>query len=91
MELGDEAWNAATYSFWNATGAGASPPSENACSPPIVPPATVPPNGPPDSIGIYLKATHKMITGLFGSTKTLTDHTVFRLEPVPTGQTCSGA
>jgi hypothetical protein len=37
-----------------------------------------------------VKATHKMLTGLFGSASTLTDHTVMRLEPVPSGQACSG-
>jgi hypothetical protein len=72
-------WQPATRSFlevpvtvhnnvdWNATGTN----SQNACA------------GTPDSLGVYVKIQHKFITGLFGSVKTLTDHTVFRLEPFP--------
>ena len=44
----------------------------------------------PDEIGVYLRIVHKNITGLFGSTKVLTDHAVARLEPVALTQTCSG-
>jgi hypothetical protein len=41
-----------------------------------------------DSVGVYIKLSHKFLTNLFGSTITLTDHAVFRLEPAPT-QACS--
>jgi hypothetical protein len=38
-------------------------------------------NGPPDYIGIWVRYTHDMITGLFKGRSTLTDHVVIRLEP----------
>jgi hypothetical protein len=38
----------------------------------------------PDALGVYLKVRHDMLTGFFGSAKTLTDNTVVRLEPLPT-------
>ena len=41
-----------------------------------------------DSVGVYIKLNHKYLTSLFGSSITLTDHAVFRLEPAPTQQ-CS--
>jgi len=41
-----------------------------------------------DSVGVYVKLQHKYLTSLFGTTITLTDHAVFRLEPAPT-QACS--
>jgi hypothetical protein len=37
-----------------------------------------------DSVGIYLNSTHKMITGLFGSSQTVADRAVMRFEPLPT-------
>lgn len=37
-----------------------------------------------DSVGIYVKLSHKYLTKLFGASITLTDHAVFRLEPAPT-------
>ena len=37
-----------------------------------------------DSVGVYVKLTHKYLTKLFGATINLTDHAVFRLEPAPT-------
>jgi hypothetical protein len=36
-----------------------------------------------DSVGVYLKATHKFVSGFFGSTRTMEDHTVMKFEPVP--------
>ena len=42
-----------------------------------------------DSVGVFIKLNHKYITNLFGTSITLTDHAVFRLEPAPT-QACSG-
>jgi Flp pilus assembly protein TadG len=70
------AWNtsAPVRNNWPATGTG----GQNACS------------STADSVGIWLKANHKMVTGLFGSAMTLTDHTVMRLEPMPSDQACSG-
>lgn len=44
----------------------------------------------PDSIGVYLKISHKNMTGFFGDTKTITDHAVSRLEPVALDQSCYG-
>jgi hypothetical protein len=43
----------------------------------------------PDALGVYLKVRHDMLTGFFGSTKTLTDNTVVRLEPLP-ASSCQG-
>jgi hypothetical protein len=37
---------------------------------------------PYDEIGVYVKLDHHFVTGLFGSSVTLTDHAVFRFEPV---------
>jgi Flp pilus assembly protein TadG len=39
---------------------------------------------PFDELGVYVKINHKFVTGLFGANVTLTDHSVFRFEPVPT-------
>jgi len=41
-----------------------------------------------DSVGVFIKLNHKYITNLFGTSITLTDHAVFRLEPAPT-QACA--
>ena len=71
-----------TQDTWPATGALGSNPQYACPSTPAVPSG-------PDSVGVYLKVTHPMITPMFGSTKTLTDHTVARLEPLPSGS-CSG-
>ena len=38
-----------------------------------------------DSVGVYVKLRHTFLTNLFGTTISLTDHAVFRLEPAPTG------
>jgi hypothetical protein len=40
-------------------------------------------NQPFDEIGVYVKIKHTFVTGLFGTSLTLTDHSVFRFEPVP--------
>jgi Flp pilus assembly pilin Flp len=45
---------------------------------------------PLDRVGVYLNATHKMMTGLFGSSLTLTDRATFDFEPLPT-ETCNGS
>jgi hypothetical protein len=36
----------------------------------------------PDYVGVYVRYDHKWMTGLFGSTKTISDTTVMRIEPV---------
>jgi Flp pilus assembly protein TadG len=38
-------------------------------------------SGPPDYIGVYVKARHDFITGLFGPGMDLTDELVMRIEP----------
>ena len=42
-----------------------------------------------DSIGVYVQVNHKYVTGLLGSTRTVTGKTVMRLEPLSTDQ-CTG-
>lgn len=37
--------------------------------------------GPPDFIGVYMKATHAYFTGFFGSAVTLTDQAIIQIEP----------
>jgi len=39
-----------------------------------------------DSIGAYLELQHKYITGAFGSSNTIKEHTNSRLEPLPSSQ-----
>jgi len=39
-----------------------------------------------DSIGAYLEVNHKYITGAFGSSNLIKEHTVSRLEPLPLSQ-----
>jgi hypothetical protein len=39
-----------------------------------------------DSIGAYVELNHAYVTGAFGSSKLLKEHTVSRLEPLPAGQ-----
>jgi hypothetical protein len=39
-----------------------------------------------DSIGAYLEVRHSYITGAFGSSQLLKEHTVSRLEPLPSSQ-----
>lgn len=45
---------------------------------------------PFDQIGIYVKIRHDFVTGLFGATLTLTEHSVFRFEPTPSA-VCSSS
>jgi hypothetical protein len=44
---------------------------------------------PLDRVGVYMHASHHMITGLFGTTIGLSDHTVMDFEPLP-AQSCNG-
>lgn len=39
-----------------------------------------------DSIGVFVEASHRSITGLLGSNRRVTGHTTMRLEPLPTEQ-----
>jgi len=41
-----------------------------------------------DTIGVFLKIDHPVVTGLFFKTLTLKDHTVMALEPIPTTTGC---
>jgi Flp pilus assembly protein TadG len=75
-------WNAATAGWtavtqtWPASGSATA---ENACA------------GTEDTMGVFLQVSHRMFTGMFGATKTLTDRTLIKLEPQPpTSGTCSG-
>jgi hypothetical protein len=38
-------------------------------------------NGPPDYVGVYVEATHRNLTGTFGSGVTFRSDTVMRIEP----------
>lgn len=38
------------------------------------------------NVGIFIKAHHSFVTGLFGSTVDITDHAVLRFEPIPASQ-----
>lgn len=40
---------------------------------------------PPDSVGVYMKATHTFITGFFTPTLPLKDRNVMAFEPLPSG------
>jgi hypothetical protein len=42
---------------------------------------TVATGGPPDYLGIYLSVDHQMLSNVFGNNRTITEHTVIRLEP----------
>jgi len=68
-------WIPSSRSFDTANpgGSGWAASSQNACD-----------SSNWDSVGVYVKLTHKFLTKLFGATITLTDHAVFRLEPAPT-------
>ena len=43
---------------------------------------------PIDTIGVYVQMQHNYITNTFGSSQTISEHTVSRLEPLPANQ-CS--
>ena len=50
------------------------------------------PDGTPkaDSLGVYIKATHRFITPLFGSTTVVSDRAVMQFEPLANFQCTSG-
>jgi Flp pilus assembly protein TadG len=66
-------WNSAAQAFDTGSpqGAGWSASTHQVCTEPF------------DEIGVYVKIKHTFVTGLFGTGLTLTDHSVFRFEPVP--------
>jgi len=41
-------------------------------------------NNNPDSVGVYMRAEHSFMSGMFGSTADIEDHAVFTFEPMPT-------
>jgi Flp pilus assembly pilin Flp len=43
-----------------------------------------------DRVGVYMNATHNMMTGLFGGSLTISDHSAFDFEPLPTAS-CNGS
>lgn len=40
------------------------------------------------SVGVYIKANHRFITGLFPGSLSASDHAVMRLEPIPSSAGC---
>ncbi len=69
-------WSTSSHAFVPAGASAWDPYSQNACA------------GTSDSVGVYLKVNHEFVTQLFGSTVTLTDHTVMRLEPRSSVSAC---
>jgi hypothetical protein len=64
-------WNSSTQSFGAAGGGGWPASTHQVCTEPY------------DEIGVYVKINHAFFTGFFGASVTITDHSVFRFEPVP--------
>jgi hypothetical protein len=67
-------WNPGAKAFSGGGGGGWAAATQQACTQPY------------DQIGVYVKVKHNFVTGLFGTNLTLSDHAVFRLEPVPSSQ-----
>ena len=44
-----------------------------------------------DAVGVYMKATHPMLTSWFFPSITLSDRTVMTFEPLPSGKCAPGA
>ncbi len=65
-------WNSSTKAFGSPQGGGWPATTHQVCTVPY------------DEIGVFVKINHKFFTGFFGSSVTITDHSVFRFEPVPT-------
>lgn len=65
-------WNSSTKSFGSPQGGGWPASTHQVCTEPF------------DEIGVFVKIKHDFFTGFFGSSVTITDHSVFRFEPVPT-------
>jgi hypothetical protein len=62
-------WSSGAHAFTGSSGSWAAS-SHQVCKQPY------------DEIGVYVKLDHPFVTKLFGSSVTLTDHAVFRFEPV---------
>jgi len=69
-------WNTTTKDWGTPTGGWASP---DACGDTV------------DTLGVYVKATHKFVSGYFGSTKTIIYRTTARIEPLPSDQCVAGS
>jgi Flp pilus assembly protein TadG len=69
-------WDTATQKFVSAGSQTWPSTTQNACA------------GTVDSVGVYLKVNHALITGFFGNNVVLKDHTVMNLEPVPSSTGC---
>jgi hypothetical protein len=69
-------YSPASRTFVPSGGGGWSASTQQACTQPF------------DEIGVYVKLNHTFVTKLFGTSVTLTDHAVFRFEPVASSQ-CS--
>lgn len=48
-------------------------------------------NNSPDAVGIYMKARHSFITGLFSNGVEIEDHAVFAFEPLPSLSCAAGS
>lgn len=64
-------WNSSQAEWNDPTGGWANP---DACGDTI------------DNVGVYVEVEHRYVTGLFGTTITIREHTVMRLEPRPLNQ-----
>jgi Flp pilus assembly protein TadG len=64
-------WSSSTKAFVAQGGGGWPAASHQVCTEPY------------DEIGVYVKINHTFFTGFFGPSVTITDHSVFRFEPVP--------
>jgi Flp pilus assembly protein TadG len=69
-------WDTATQKFVSAGSQTWPSTTQSACA------------GSVDSVGVYLKVNHALITGFFGNNVVLKDHTVMNLEPVPSSTGC---
>jgi len=63
-------YSQASRSFVQSGGGGWDASTQQVCTQPY------------DEIGVYVKLNHKFVTKLFGASVALTDHAVFRFEPV---------
>ncbi len=63
-------YSAGSKSFVSSGGGGWDAATQQVCTQPY------------DEIGVYVKLDHQFVTKLFGAGVTLTDHAVFRFEPV---------
>jgi Flp pilus assembly protein TadG len=89
---GAPSYNSACNRYTNAdllTAVGTAPPTSWTTSGPYAPSQNWPStqryvllaSPGPDYVGVYINATHPWITGLFGSTITMTNNTVAQIEP----------